>query len=288
MLSRFPIVIQDNNTKDVLQSANTAFARYKQAKTTQQQTNFITEHTLLFVLQGHKRLHIDGHTYTAEDGHLMLMKRGIYTMSEFIEDGLSYEALLLFFNDEFVKKFLHNYQLTTTQAAPMPSHLVIPSNDLLDNFKTQFLGYFGKTMDNLEMILKLKLQEVLLLLLAGPEKKSVLEFLQSIAFGQPLDIDYIVRKHLFQPLSLEELAKLSGRSLASFKRDFQQRYQSPPKKWINEQRLAHAHMLLQHSDKQVSEIALDCGFENIPHFIRIFKQEYGTTPNHARAKNAIV
>ncbi|WP_188316229.1 AraC family transcriptional regulator [Chitinophaga agrisoli] len=272
----------------MLQSDSNAFARYKLANTAQQHTNFITEHTLLFVLQGHKRLHIDESTYTAEAGHLMLMKRGIYTMSEFIEEGLNYEALLLFFNDEFVKKFLHHYQLTTTQAAPAPSHLVIPSNELLDNFKSQYMSYFGKTMDNLEMILKLKLQEVLLLLLAGPQRKNILEFLQSITFGQPLDIDYIVRKHLFQPLTLEELAKLSGRSLASFKRDFQQRYQSAPKKWINEQRLAHAHMLLQHSDKQVSEVAMGCGFENIPHFIRIFKQEYGVTPNHARAKNAIV
>jgi AraC-like DNA-binding protein len=218
----------------------------------------------------------------------MIMKRGIYAMSEFVPDGLNYEALLLFFTDEFLKKFLHSYHLTTAQAPETASHVVIPTNELLDGFKTQFMGYFGQRVDGLETILHLKLQELLLLLLAGPHKQSVLTFLQSIAFGQPLDIDYIVRTHLFQPLSLEELSKLSGRSLASFKRDFQHKYQCPPKKWINEQRLAHARMLLQHTDKQVSEIALECGFENIPHFIRIFKQEYGTTPNTHRAKKAIV
>jgi AraC-like DNA-binding protein len=115
-----------------------------------------------------------------------------------------------------------------------------------------------------------------------------LTFLQSITFGQPLDVEYIVRKHLFQPLSIEELAKLSGRSLASFKRDFQQQFQCAPKKWINDQRLEHARMMLHHSHKQVSEVAMECGFENIPHFIRIFKQKYGVTPNGARAKNAII
>jgi transcriptional regulator GlxA family with amidase domain len=150
------------------------------------------------------------------------------------------------------------------------------------------MGYFGKTVAGLENILQLKLQELLLLLLAGSHKKQVLNFLQNIAFGQPLDIDYIVRKHLFQPLTLEELAKLSGRSLASFKRDFQQQYQSSPKKWINDQRLEHARMMLHHSNKQVSEVAMECGFDNVPHFIRIFKQKYGTTPNSARTKNAII
>lgn len=287
MLQRFPRLVTEKNN-DVLQSATMPFARFKQAVNAEKHTNFITQHTLLFVLEGHKILHIGEHTHTAEAGHLMLMKRGIYTMSEFIPEGLNYEALLLFFTDEFLKKFLHNYQLSTTAAPETASHLVIPTNELLDSFKNQFMGYFGKSMEGLENILQLKLQELLLLLLAGPQKQQVLAFLQSIAFGRPLDIDYIVRTHLFQPLSLEELAKLSGRSLASFKRDFQQQFHCAPKKWINEQRLAHARVLLQHTDKQVTEVAMECGYENIPHFIRIFKQEYGITPNTDRAKKAIV
>jgi len=287
MLLRFPSSLSESNA-DVLQFGDIPFARYKQATAAGKRTSFITEHTLIFVLNGHKLLHIEDQTHTAEAGSLVLMKRGIYAMSEFVPDGLNYEALLLFFNDEFVKKFLHNYHLTTVQAAETPAHLVVPSNELLDGFKTQFMGYFGRTVAGLENILQLKLQELLLLLLAGSHKKQVLNFLQSITFGQPLDIDYIVRKHLFQPLTLEELAKLSGRSLASFKRDFQQQYQSSPKKWINDQRLEHARMMLNHSNKQVAEVAMECGFDNVPHFIRIFKQKYGVTPNSTRAKNAII
>ncbi|WP_165760450.1 hypothetical protein [Niastella populi] len=32
---------------------------------------------------------------------------------------------------------------------------------------------------------------------------------------------------------------------------------------------------------------MDAGFENIPHFIRIFKQKFGYTPNTLRGKEAI-
>jgi AraC-like DNA-binding protein len=282
MLLRFPTPSFDKHDSDVLQFGNTPLARYRKATAIGKRTSFITEHTLIFVLQGHKFLHIEEQTYTAETGHLMLLKRGIYAMSEFVPDGLNYEALLLFFTDDFVKKFLHTHDLATARSLATAAPLVIQTNELLEGFKTQFMGYFGKTLHGLESILQLKLQELLLLLLSGAQGPAVLAFLQNIAFGQPLEIDFIVRKHLLQPLSLEELAKLSGRSLASFKRDFQHQYNSPPKKWINEQRLEHARMLLLHSSRNVTEVALECGFENIPHFIRIFKQKFGFTPNTIR------
>ena len=43
-------------------------------------------------------------------------------------------------------------------------------------------------------------------------------------------------------------------------------------------------MLLQNTKKQISEISLDCGFENTSYFISLFKKEYGHTPAAARAK----
>jgi AraC-like DNA-binding protein len=284
MLIRFPSSTFDRHDHYQLQLGNAPLARYRKATSAGKRTSFITEHTLVFVLQGHKFLHIEEQTYTAEVGQVLLMKRGIYAMSEFVPDGLNYEALLLFFTDDFVRKFLHTHQLTIAKSPATAAHLVLASNELLNAFKTQFMEYFGKNMTGLESILHLKLQELMLLLLGSPQGKQVLAFLQSIAFGQPVDIDFIVRKHLLQPLSLEELAKLSGRSLASFKRDFQAQYNCPPKKWINEQRLEHARLLLQHSGNNVSEVALECGFENIPHFIKIFKQRFGFTPNTIRGK----
>lgn len=284
MLVRFPTTSTGKHNAGVLQLGNAPIARYRTATAAGKRTSFITEHTLIFVLHGHKFLHLDEQTHMAEGGQLVLLKRGIYVLSEFVPDGLNYEALLLFFTDDFIKKFLHTHQLTST--SPIPSantHLIIPVKYLLSDFKTQFMGYFGKTIPGLESILPLKLQELMLLLLSGPQRQQVLALLQNIAFGQPLDIDFIVRKHLLQPLSLEELAKLSGRSLASFKRDFQQLYNSSPKKWINDRRLEHARLLLQHSHKNVSEVAMECGFDNIPHFIKIFRQKFGCTPNSIRS-----
>ncbi|SFD10446.1 AraC-type DNA-binding protein [Chitinophaga sp. CF118] len=285
---RYP-TLQKEISERVLQSATLSYARYKQAISAHKRTLFLTEHTMVFVLHGHKMLHLHDATVTVHPSSLMLFKRGIYVMSEFVPDGLNYEALLLFFTESMLKNFMLQYKLQpATTVKDSPSYLVIETNELLDSFKDQYLHLFGKHPDNMEAILQLKLQELFLLLISGEHKKEVLSFFQGITHAQPADISYIINTHLFQPLTISDLAKLSGRSLASFKRDFQQQYQCAPKKWINEQRLAHAHMLLQNSSKNVSEIAMECGFENISHFIRIFKQEYGTTPNTLRTKNAIL
>ena len=80
------------------------------------------------------------------------------------------------------------------------------------------------------------------------------------------------------PISLEELAYLSGRSLSSFKRDFQSIYNTTPAKWIREKRLSKAHQMLQSSQMSVAEVAYSLGFENPTHFSRIFKQQYGISP----------
>jgi len=103
----------------------------------------------------------------------------------------------------------------------------------------------------------------------------------------PEDLEFIVRTYLLQPVTLEEMASLSNRSLASFKRDFQRHYQSAPRQWINRQRLEHAQMLLNNTDRQVSDVALACGFESVSHFIRIFRKAFGVTPRALRAKKAI-
>lgn len=289
MLLKFP-VLDARKRGYFLQSDIQPFARYSQTVTSGKRSFFLTEHTLLYVLQGRKQMHFKDYTISAEVGQLIMIRRGIYGLSEFMNEGLKYEVLLMFFTDELLKKFLHKYNLapSTALVPETPTHLVLPTNNLLEDFKHQYMGYFRQGVDGLEEVLQLKLQELFLLLLAGPHRQQVLAFLQSIAYAEPLDIAYMVKTHLFQPLTMEELARLSGRSLASFKRDFQQKFRRPPKKWINEQRLAHARVLLEHTNKQVAEIALECGFESISHFIRIFKQQHGVTPTALRAKKAIV
>ena len=78
---------------------------------------------------------------------------------------------------------------------------------------------------------------------------------------------------------MEDLARLSGRSLAAFKRDVQEIFGMPPGRWIRQRRLERARLMLAKGDLQVSEVAFQCGFENLSHFSRAFKQTVGCPPH---------
>ena len=83
-------------------------------------------------------------------------------------------------------------------------------------------------------------------------------------------------------LSLEAYARMCGRSLSAFKRDFQQLFKAPPGRWLREQRLRRAKLLLSAGDLQVSEVAFQCGFENLSHFSKAFKEEFGHSPTELK------
>ncbi|MEM7615729.1 MAG: helix-turn-helix transcriptional regulator, partial [Pseudomonadota bacterium] len=51
-----------------------------------------------------------------------------------------------------------------------------------------------------------------------------------------------------------------------------------PSAYVNRVRIEHAANLLAGSEDSIARIAQDCGIENLSHFYRLFRDQYGTTP----------
>ncbi|MES1250091.1 MAG: AraC family transcriptional regulator, partial [Chitinophaga rupis] len=244
MLLRFPPIPPPVSDLTFLTSPTATFAKHKIETHAGKRTVFLTEHTLVFVLEGTKFLHLPERTITVAPNSVVLLKKGIYVMAEYIVEGLAYEALMIFLSAKVVKTWALSLPAGLPPKKTEDPFVILPSNELLDAFKQQYRYYFGKTVKGLDNILTLKQQELLHLLLASDQQGRIVNFLRSANLSEPEDLEYIVRTYLFQPITLTELAGLSNRSLASFKRDFQRLYGCSPKLWINRQRLAHAQMLL--------------------------------------------
>lgn len=285
MLHRFPPLPSEvQNDASFLSGGNAVYAKLKREKQAGKRTVLMTEHTLIFVVKGVKLLHLPEQTVSASPGEVILLRKGIYAMAEYIEDGLDFEALMLFLPAPMLNALAGYGKRSRTNA----HHLIFPATAAIHAFKDGLRSFFQQPPAHYEPLLALKQQEIILLLLSGIHGEKVQEFIHAATSSAPADIDYVLNSYLLQPVTIAELAALCNCSLAKFKRDFQQRYQCPPRIWINKRRLQHAHLLLQHTDKQVTEIAFDCGFENASYFIRLFKAEYGFTPAAARAKSAIL
>ncbi len=121
------------------------------------------------------------------------------------------------------------------------------------------------------------------LLFSSGFKNEMFSFIYSAVSRDFKDMTATTAENILQPITINDLAGLCNRSLAAFKRDFKKQYRSSPRLYINQQRLQHARMLLQNTEMLVSEIATACAFESPSYFIRIFKLEFGITPQAFRA-----
>jgi AraC-like DNA-binding protein len=81
-----------------------------------------------------------------------------------------------------------------------------------------------------------------------------------------------MEKNFMFNISISKCAYLTGRSLATFKRDFQKAFGTSPQKWLTEKRLQQAHFLIAEKRRKPSQAYIDAGFENFSHFTYAFKK----------------
>jgi AraC-like DNA-binding protein len=78
--------------------------------------------------------------------------------------------------------------------------------------------------------------------------------------------------------SMEDLATFTGRSLATFKRDFKKISTLTPQKWLIHKRLEAAYEKMKTGTRKVQDVYLEVGFKNPSHFATAFKKQFGVSP----------
>lgn len=97
-------------------------------------------------------------------------------------------------------------------------------------------------------------------------------------------LDYI-RKHLADEISIQEIAHAASVSSSECIRCFKQTIGTTPIQYVRQMRLQKATELLMSSNKKIIEIGIECGFQEMSYFSRIFKEQYGATPSKYRVQN---
>ncbi|MBW2936575.1 alpha/beta fold hydrolase [Aureisphaera sp. CAU 1614] len=100
-----------------------------------------------------------------------------------------------------------------------------------------------------------------------------------------IDIEKTMLDNFQYNLRIEDFAKLCGRSLSIFKRDFNSHFNTTPFKWVKTKRLEYAKKLLMESDLNVNQICLESGFINNSHFIKSFKEKFKLSPHKFKSIN---
>ncbi|MBR1626098.1 MAG: helix-turn-helix domain-containing protein [Bacteroidales bacterium] len=242
-------------------------------------TFFLQQHLLYVVLGGRVTLSCGNQTFVVNKNEMILLKKS--QSVSYIKEGNNgtglFESMLFALQDNLIKDFLTSQNV---QIPPMKEEYTVKvsqMSDALIAYCKSLSPYFDNPSQINEGLLRLKVMELLYNVMDC--SKNI--FRQILQLRNPVkaDIHRIVEQNYTSPVSLEDLAYLSGRSLSSFKRDFQQIYNTTPAKYIREKRLQKAKELLQSTAMPVSEVAYSLGFENPTHFTHIFKDYFGTAPS---------
>lgn len=195
--------------------------------------------------------------------------------------GERYCGIFLMFTRSFLREMyvrLGINRLQQKKRAPKLDKGVIklPATVELASLFASMTPYFNPSVKPKDNFMELKLQEGLMALLAIDERFVPTMF----DFNQPWKIDILefMEANFMCELSMEEIAHYTGRSLATFKRDFKKISHLTPEKWLIKRRLEKAYELMKTGNRKVVEVYAEVGFRNPSHFSTAFKKEFGVAP----------
>lgn len=98
---------------------------------------------------------------------------------------------------------------------------------------------------------------------------------------------HMLRGRVADAPSLKELAAMAGMSRFRFSRTFNAVVGMSMRAYIRHERVTLAADLLLRTTKQVTVIAVECGFYDLPHFDKAFRREVGVAPLSFRRQHRV-
>ncbi|MBD3906297.1 AraC family transcriptional regulator [Chryseobacterium sp. Ch-15] len=117
---------------------------------------------------------------------------------------------------------------------------------------------------------------------------AVFDSSDHISVGKPARVDRDVRRlqqiilyvmqHFHHTITLDEIASEVGMNRSAFCSYFKKIKNITFSQFVSQYRIDTACEMLKNSQKQVSEICFLVGFNDVPHFVRVFKSTKGMSP----------
>jgi AraC-like DNA-binding protein len=251
-----------------------------------EEIQLLTKYNLIsYVIKGRKDWMAPNETRNLVAGDALFIKKGVYRTKQYFDE--EYCVMLFFLNDNFIKNFIHeNNQFKKNVNVQLKNSPFFKINTD-SSFKTliesmfHYLNHIETIPENLVIN---KFSELLFNIFLNSKNKFIHEYFNLINHNSNSNIRLIMEENYQYDLKIDGFAKLCNKSLSSFKRSFKDEFKITPAKWLKQKRLETAKTLMSDASLKINQIGYACGFNNPSHFIRIFKNEYGLTPNQFKIK----
>ena len=238
------------------------------------------EFELIRVLEGRLCLILDGTEYRLNAGDTAFVTCGqahAATPEDCVYDCVVFDPAMLLRSGDACKSYIHRIQNGNVTILPCFTADCIPVRDAMQRlFDTAFvqdrqpnallvfgalLEFFGIVFEN-GMYTECETEL--------PRHSRRIRYLKQV-------LTYL-EQHYTEPITLEDMAQAAHMSPKYFCRFFRQMTRRTPIDYLNYYRVECASQELSTTEKSVTEVALDCGFNDVSYFIKIFRRHKGVSP----------
>lgn len=240
---------------------------------------YVSTPAIMLVLKGLLRIETEDKLLAeVPENKMIFLPKGLYTISNILPANGSFEAMVFFFENDVIKSFVDSIQPVPTKDKCV-SHLVIDYVPDIRAYVDSLLQIYGDKEKNNRQLTAMKLIELLHLINAQQSTQCFVIGMATLSNKEKRGLREFMHANFTKPLSIEDYAYLTGRTLSTFRRDFKTVFGgTSPKQWLIDRRLEKAYDLLCNNNTTISDVVVETGYENVPHFIKAFHKKYGLPP----------
>lgn len=239
---------------------------------------FVHEHALGYVISGETHFYTPNGMQVVKAGELGIARRNQLVKSVKVPPpGGEFKSVNIFLDQAFLRRYAADNKLPTAQKYTGALMRPLPDDAFLKGYFDSLIPYFNSGGSLKPNMAELKTREAVELLLnVSPDFN---DFLFDFSEPHKIDLEKYMNQHYMYNVPSAQFARLTGRSLAGFKRDFEKVFRTSPGLWLQQKRLSEAYYQIKERGQKPSEVYLNVGFENLSHFSYVFKKAFGVGPS---------
>ena len=188
---------------------------------------FIPEHMLGFQLSGETHAyHAQGHTVVTENTIVLVRKNQLIRSLKYPGKSGKYQFLSITLDQDTLQQYAIENKITVEKPYPGGQKLFFEPDDYLRSYFLSLSPYINKTKEATPRLAELKIREAVELLLQSNAVFKSLLF--DFSEQHKINLEEFMHQHYMFNVPVESLAKLTGRSLSTFKRDFNRTFGTTP------------------------------------------------------------
>ncbi len=235
-------------------------------------------HMLVWFISGETKIIQADESHVFKAGDIFLIPRNqLATIINYPKDGLLHKSVVMHLTVDKLRTFYA--PLEVEPKATVPAKILrFKNHPLLESCLASLIPYFDMKDEIFpEEIASLKITEAISIL--RRIDKNIDNLLANFEDPYKINLTDFMEKNFMFNMPLEKFSYLTGRSLTTFKRDFNKTFNMTPQRWLTQKRLELAHYQLSNQNRKPVEVYLETGFENLSHFSYAFKRHFGLTPS---------